>query len=143
MTEIGMKFEGWAYELWHLITIWIMTGPQVDVPTLDFWRGATIDILMRLESLPSITSYLSNLLRNALWYSPNLHSISSLNCVVIQQRILLCQSINFRRSQNHNWSIIQSSSVLSNYFLFEAVKRWTNQSHPSCLVTKEDVYIHE
>ena len=70
-------------------------------------------------------------------------NLSSLNCVVIQQRILLCQSINFRRSQNHNWSIIQSSSVLSNYFLFEAVKRWTNQSHPSCLVTKEDVYIHE
>ena len=37
---------------------------QVDVPS---YGGATpaIDILMRPESLPSITSYLSNLLRNA------------------------------------------------------------------------------
>ena len=25
MTELGMNYGGWVYELWNLMTVWIMT----------------------------------------------------------------------------------------------------------------------
>lgn len=61
-----------------------------------------------------------------------------------EKKILFANQLIFLlcRSQNHNWSIIQSSR--DNCFWFEAGKKKDGQISDIHLVaTKEDVYIHE